>query len=370
MTKKTTTSRQNVTKEILSEIESGLQDAREKERLGIKEGDAIYFVDEKGDDVEKARHKAERAKLTWKLGELTVDRLLKPKSAIELIKREVKRKSVEDVLRKRLVKKIKKNGGLKNVPPFVVNPKLDVWIEEAEQSEVTKEIQTVLTKPATAIAAITLPIDAESYLPNPQAHMEHLLGLEKRISKSTDFDPITLRLELNATDMVERANQELIEGSQKKEEPVEQESEALLPLKRKKRTQQQRRLVRERKLMRSVQTHKKGLVSTLEQIDSLEAGDLVIGDLLKGTKKVKVPRRAKINGELCVKLPEEIPKAMRLLKAEGDPVRERFRNFAARAMIEATGAASVIDPSRRRKRKGGRAGQWKEFVKASHRTYN
>jgi hypothetical protein len=84
----------------------------------------------------------------------------------------------------------------------------------------------------------------------------------------------------------------------------------------------------------------------------------------KLTPARRIGSRKLIAPPLTIKLAEEQAGSLRLLVPECDPVRERFRSLAERALIEPTGGIVEREKGRRRR---GRVSGYKEHIKTSHK---
>lgn len=359
----------------ISSIETGLDSTHEAERLGVTPetpAHTLFFVDAKGLADEK-RFVAAREK--WKLGELTVDRILKPSSAITVPPTRRRAAPSQGRISRAAAKKA-------NSQPLVKKSVTvyDLWTKELspEEQPFNEGVMKSSRSTMPCFSAILPPDACESYHPDPQKHLARLKELEAReLARQSSV----AALATNATadngeeDMVERANQELL-NPVAVDDDDDTEFAHNVERQRKKTKAQRNRELRQRQARQAAldAKKKKAMLAQLQDSESLAKHVSLLQTALQkratasavaAVPTKKTGKRRITPAPLAIKLPDEQPRSLRLLAPEGNLVSDRFRSFAKRAMIEPTaGLISSTDRARARKRQRG---TFRSYLKMSHR---
>ena len=367
----------------IQDIERNLAETCEAERLGVTPNTAstdLFYLDPKG-KVDAPHFVAERNK-SWKLGELTMDRILKAQSAITIQPQKIR--PAKGKIAKVVAKKVLQERNVEREKPL--NPIVyDLWAKELSPTEEAfNELLPNARVKRSLYPAVPLPDAFESYHPEAASHLAHLVELEAkehlklaRQKQKTNLKSVEKNAE-EGENMVERANKELLAPHLEPSEPEDQ-IDASLPNKlkpRKKKTIPERNKIQMRKKQQNetlLARRKRAIAAQLNNLKHLKQHvDALQVVPLKEEKRIpfhpapakQVGNRRLVQAPLAIKLPEEQTGSLRLLVPELNPVNERFRNLAERALIEPTG--SIVDRSRRKRLKGNLP-IYKEYTKHSHK---
>ena len=365
----------------IQDIERNLLETCEAERLGVTPNTAstdLFYLDPKG-KVDAPQFVAERNR-AWKLGELTIDRILKVQSAITVPPQRVR--PAKGKIAKVVARKVSRTKATERLVGATV---YDLWAKELSPTE--EAFNELLPNARTSNSlypAVPLPDSFDSYHPDPASHFTHLIELEakEQLKLARKKNQTNLKgpaqNDKEGADMVERANQELLAPSPEPSEP-ENQTETSLTSKakmRKKKTIPERNRIQLRKQQRreaSLTKQKKAIAAQLNNLKHLKQhAEALQAVTIPGEKQVsfrmapakRVGNRKLAPASLAIKLPEEHAGSLRLLTPELNPVRERFRNLAERALIEPTGC--IVDKGKRKRPRAGMP-SYKEYTKPSHR---
>lgn len=375
-----------------AEIEEGLLEAREAERLGVTPktaSDALFFTDNTGDASLASKIPPTKSAPAicqlgeqedeWELGELEIDRRVRPHSSLSIQPariRSERAKSGELALLKKLAKNAPAKTAMKKA---ALAPCLDAWRDEFPQEKIGFPAKIS----SSTLVSLPDPV-LESYNPEMTALNEKLTLLESTLKAEKSIKKAIIKgVEENDKDMIERANQELLKDSPDVSESEPDvnfcsHSEKKHITGKKKTLAQRARQERHTAAVKAVQEAKRqrALLASIDKLTQKEPSQdaktpfLEIRNESKDSsrlmRKKKVAGRPLLTSVLpAFKLPEEQPASLRLLSAEGDPVLEKYRAFAMRGMIEPTGPLLPAAIRTRLRRRNSRKGKLKYYLQKS-----
>lgn len=356
----------------ISSIETGLDSTHEAERLGVTPetpAHALFFFDSKG--LVDTEHFV-AARKEWKLGELTVDRILKPSSAINVPP--TRPRAAPN--RGRIYKAAAKKAG--NQPLAKESAVVyDLWTKELspEEQPFNEGVMKNSRSTVSCLPAVPPPDPCESYRPDTQKHLAKLKELEDQ-EFARQYNGVALDRGTTADsgeDMIERANRELLNPVIVEDDDTvfahnveRQRKKTKAQRNRELRQWQAKQVALDAKRKRAMLAQLQDSASLVEHVSMLQTASqkrAIISVLAVPAKKVGKHRI--VPAPLAIKLPDEQPASLRLLAPEGNLVSDRFRSFADRAMIEPTGG--LIPSTDRARARRRQRGTFRSYLKMSHR---
>lgn len=314
----------------ISAIEEGLHEKRTEERLlgtaiTEKKNEDLFFVDIQGDSTVSKSLKQKRLK---------IDEILTPNSkypALEARKVSKKESNAVSKLAKKIAKQQKPQPEKTN-EPAILN---DIWADSCNHI-------SLLKPPKDSVPKDLHP--GMSYKPHPVQHNDLImkaanvefkkLDEAKRIEEQLSF-PEDL---LEKPSMEEEANNKLFQDEDSSEEEQEgvEEKRTFVSKPSKRKTKAERNKEKKQKAERQkeeIQKKEKAIVKQIDQVLSikklLKPKATASGIVKEKKKKIKVK-----DVPIPIKLTDEVPESLRLLRPEGNLLKDQFVGFQKKALIE------------------------------------